>query len=291
MNRDVPGGSRHGVPDGSRAGAVARSRDGPSVAPSAPPPSPALSWLGAGEGMEARRTASALRSRARPARVPRPKRRAAAQATPKGSRRALGSSSAVRVSRRGGARLHRPCRELRQVRHRALPEVRLRWEAGLRSGPATWQRREVAERLPDRRGRGAKGGGQRLGRTGRRSVRWHRQGGDSRPRLRLTTTIESIRLARSHIPVRAVTVGASAEALSSPPGHDRAVARAIVEVDQDQLLPGPEREPPGHDRDRLGRSRQRRALVCVRVRVVVEPIVLVVAVDAGSAGRAAPEGR
>ena len=33
--------------------------------------------------------------------------------------------------------------------------------------------------------------------------------------------------------------------------QDRPLARPVVEVDQDELLPGPEREPPAADRDRL----------------------------------------
>ena len=60
--------------------------------------------------------------------------------------------------------------------------------------------------------------------------------------------------------------------------HDhRPVAGAVVEVDQDQLLPGPERQAPVDHRDLLGGADQRGALVRVRVGVVVQPVVLVVA--------------
>ena len=57
------------------------------------------------------------------------------------------------------------------------------------------------------------------------------------------------------------------------------VARAVVEVDQDELLPGAEREPPADHRHLLGGADQRGALVGVGVGVVVEPVVLVVALD------------
>ena len=60
--------------------------------------------------------------------------------------------------------------------------------------------------------------------------------------------------------------------------HDhRPVPRAVVEVDQDQLLPGAERQSPADHRDLLRGADQRRALVRVGVGVVIQPVVLVVA--------------
>ena len=57
---------------------------------------------------------------------------------------------------------------------------------------------------------------------------------------------------------------------------DGPLARAIVEVDQDQLLPGAEGEAAIEDRDRLRGTDPRRQLVGVGVGVVVEPVVLVI---------------
>ena len=59
--------------------------------------------------------------------------------------------------------------------------------------------------------------------------------------------------------------------------HDGSLPRAVVEVDEDQLLPGPEREPPALDRHDLGRADDRGPLVGVRVAVVVQAVVLIVA--------------
>ena len=51
---------------------------------------------------------------------------------------------------------------------------------------------------------------------------------------------------------------------------------SVVEVDEDDLLPGSERELAFYDRNRLRRSDHRCAQVCVRVGVVVADVVLVV---------------
>jgi serine/threonine protein kinase len=59
--------------------------------------------------------------------------------------------------------------------------------------------------------------------------------------------------------------------------HDRALPRAVVEVDQHQLLPRPEGEAPVRHRDHLGGPDDRGPLVRVRVGVVVQAVVLVVA--------------
>src|SRR6185436_1091560 len=57
---------------------------------------------------------------------------------------------------------------------------------------------------------------------------------------------------------------------------NRALARTVVEIEQHNLLPGPELEPSPRNRDRLRWTDDRGPLVRVRVGVVVEPIVLVV---------------
>ena len=74
--------------------------------------------------------------------------------------------------------------------------------------------------------------------------------------------------------------------------HDhRALARAVVEVDQDQLLPGAERQAAADHRDLLRGADQGGALVGVRVGVVVQPVVLVVAVDGDEPVEQRPAGR
>ena len=60
--------------------------------------------------------------------------------------------------------------------------------------------------------------------------------------------------------------------------HDRPFPRAVVEVDEHQLLPGSECETAVLHRHDLRGADDRSALVRVRVRVVVEAVVLVVAV-------------
>src|SRR5919109_1291459 len=51
---------------------------------------------------------------------------------------------------------------------------------------------------------------------------------------------------------------------------DGPLARAVVEVDQHELLPGAERQAAAGDRDLLRGADQRGALVSVGIRVVVE---------------------
>ena len=59
--------------------------------------------------------------------------------------------------------------------------------------------------------------------------------------------------------------------------HHRALPRAVVEVDEHELLPGAEREAAVAHRDGLRRAHDRRPDVGVRVGVVVQAVVLVVA--------------
>ena len=58
---------------------------------------------------------------------------------------------------------------------------------------------------------------------------------------------------------------------------DGPLARAVVEVDQDEVLPGAERQASVEDRHGLRWADHGGALMRVRVAVVVEPVVLVVA--------------
>ena len=89
--------------------------------------------------------------------------------------------------------------------------------------------------------------------------------------------------------------GAAALSPARPSGdhlHDhRPVPGAIVEVDQDQLLPGAERESPADHRDLLRGAEERGALVRVGVRVVVQPVVLVVALGRDETVERGPAGR
>src|SRR5918999_138574 len=59
--------------------------------------------------------------------------------------------------------------------------------------------------------------------------------------------------------------------------NHRSLPRTVVEVDQHELLPGAEREAAVAHRDRLGRAHEGRSDVRVRVGVVVQAVVLVVA--------------
>ena len=167
----------------------------------------------------------------------------------------------------------------------------------------------LAGRGPPRRGRRALPGGRRggarerrarlLGRPGHRRRRrpGRRRGagrrGDRRQpglgraagaaRARDRAVAEAVR--------DALGVEAERDSLADHLEDHGPLARAVVEVDQHELLPGAEREPAADDRDHLGGADDRGALVGVGVGVVVEPVVLVVAAGRDQALEQPPAGR